>query len=183
MSHLSPWMRILFSLTNVSVWMGDGASSCFGECTDNKMQNTSYQICKAQVLVFGKDTRISLVGTLRVPMVAVPGPLSTTIMPGSSPKSPLLPPRHVPAPLSTEGSSLCPFQEQMTFNSTESFPFPLPGGSPSIKTERGRPHPARRPGWPGNRGTRRCCRWRGRSSVHCQPGPSWAGARRVRSVP
>lgn len=62
--------------------MGDGASPCFGECTDNRMQNTSYQICKAQVLVFGKDTRISLVWTLRVPTVAVPGPLSTILCQG-----------------------------------------------------------------------------------------------------
>lgn len=176
-------MRILFSLRNVSVWMGDGASPRFGECTDNKTRNTSYQICKAQVLVFGKDTRISLVWMLQVPMVAVPGSLSTSSA-GSSPKSPLLSPcRHIPAPLGTHGSSLCPSQEQVTFNSTESFPFPLPGGGPCIKTERGRPHPARRPGWPGNPGTPRCCRWRGRSSVHSRPGPSWTGAPLVRSVP
>lgn len=162
--------------------MGDGVSPRFGECTDNKTQNTSYQICKAQVLVFGKDTRVSLVGTFWVPVAAVPGPLSIiiiiTIMPGSSPKSPLLPPCH-----GTHGSSLCPFREQVTFNSTESFPFPLPEGGPCIKTERGRPHPARRPGWPGNPGTPRCCRWRGRSLVHSRPGPSWAGAPLVRSVP
>lgn len=75
------------------------------------------------------------------------------------------------------------FPEQVTFNSTESFPFPLPGGGPCIKTERGRPHRARRPGWPGNPGTPRCCRWRGRSSVHSRPGPSWTGAPLVRSVP
>lgn len=62
--------------------MGDGASPCFGERTDNRTQNTSYQICKAQVLVFGKDTRISLVWMLQVPTVAVPGPLSTILCQG-----------------------------------------------------------------------------------------------------
>lgn len=46
------------------MWMGDEASPCFGECNDNRKQNTSYQICKAQVLVFSKDTRISLVWRL-----------------------------------------------------------------------------------------------------------------------
>lgn len=93
-------------------------------------------------------------------------------LPGSSPKSPLLPARH---------SGLVPlsFPRAGDINSTEFLSLP----AACIKTERGRPHPARRPGWPGNPGTRRCCRWRGRSSVHSQPGPSWAGAPLVRSVP
>lgn len=128
-------------------------------------------------------TRISLVWTLQCQWLQCQGFVHHPV-PGSSPKSPLLSLcRHIPAPLGTHGSSLCPFQEQVTFNSTESFPFPLPGGGPCIKTERGRPHPARRPGWPGNPGTPRCCRWRGRSSVHSLPGPSWTGAPLVRSVP
>lgn len=42
--------------------MGDGASPRFGECTDNRKQNTFYQKCKAQVSVFSKDTMTSSFG-------------------------------------------------------------------------------------------------------------------------
>lgn len=59
--------------------MGDEASPCFGECTDNRKQNTLYQICKAQVLVFSKDTIISFVWTLRMLIAAVRLPLPTVL--------------------------------------------------------------------------------------------------------
>lgn len=72
---------------------------------------------------------------------------------------------------------------QMTFDSDESFPFPLHGGGSSIKTERDRLHPARRPGWQGNPGIPHCCRWRGRSWAHSRPGPAWTGAPPVHLVP
>lgn len=59
--------------------MGDEASPRFAECTDNRKQITSYQIWKAQVLVFSKDTRISFVWMLRMLITAVPLPLPTIL--------------------------------------------------------------------------------------------------------
>lgn len=161
------------------MWTGGEASPCSGECTDNREQNTSSQICKAQVSVFSKDTIISCIWMLRVLIAAVP---PSSADPSKS-KATLCASSRCPAPLSTLSLSLRHSQEQTMFSGTESFPSLLHGSGPCIKTERGQLHPAKRPGWRGNPGTRHCCRWRGRSWVRSQPEPSWAGAPLVRFVP
>lgn len=163
--------------------MGDGASPRFGECTDNRKQNTFYQKCKAQVSVFSKDTMTSSFGRPSL-MPWSPfdrRPLLTHRRAASeSPSVLAVPAPSCPAP--PHGLSLPFLREQTAFESDGSFPFPLHGAGSCIKTERGRLRPATRPGWQENPGTPRCCRWRGRSWVRSQPGPSWAGAPPVRLV-
>lgn len=144
----------------------------------------SYQICKAQLSVLSKDTTPRFVGcSSRSPLCHV-----SLCPPSTADPPPARPPQAHPrsagsrAVLHSARPSFFP-HGQMTFDSNESFPFPLHGGGSSIKTERGRLHPARRPGWRGNPGIPHCCRWRGQSWAHSRPGPAWTGAPPVHLVP